>query len=456
MNITKTFESQAKSCVKLTVTIPKEEGEAEYKAILTKYSKTLQIPGFRTGHAPTKLLEQKYGKSLEAEVAATLIDKSANEIFEAEKENAPLGYEQPKLEEEPKFSRGADFTYSITYDIRPKVEIKDTAGITIKVPVVKVDDKDLADELKKIQERNATVEAKADDEPLVMGDIADTTFVELDESDNEVDKSKRENFVITTGSGENIYRFDDDLVGMKKGDEKIITKTYDKEEDFMGIKGKTLKLKIKINEVRKLNLPEVDDDLAQDVSEEYKTVDDLKKALMHNIETARDEQIKNIKNTSIIEEIVKKNDFDLPQSMINMEVAYRLQEIASRFRVDVKDVGRVFAVMGQDPNKAINDITESVTRALKARLVIDKLEEMRNITVTEDEIETKYGEIAQNGKNSIEEVRDHYKKSFEDKQYLIVGMKDDKLYDALYKEVTFSDGESESFSKLMGQDESAS
>ena len=204
MKITKEFTKLEKSAVKLTVTIAKKDVEDAYNGVIAKYVKNAQIPGFRKGHVPANVLERKYGESLKADAMSELIDKSFGEIFEEEKEMRPLPYAQPAMESAPEFDLTKDFTYSVTFDVFPKVEVKNFSGITIKEPQVEISESDIKEELKSIQERNAMVVDKKDSEAAKKDDIATVDFFEIGDDGKEITGSKREDFTFTIGSGENI------------------------------------------------------------------------------------------------------------------------------------------------------------------------------------------------------------------------------------------------------------
>ena len=148
MKLSKNYEKLEKSAVKLTVTVDKSEIEASYKKVTANYTKNAQIPGFRKGHVPASVLERKYGDALKADTLSEVIDASLNEIFsdENEKDNRPLPYAQPQLEKLPELDITKDLTYSVTYDVLPKVEIKNFSGINVKEPQVTVGDAELAEE----------------------------------------------------------------------------------------------------------------------------------------------------------------------------------------------------------------------------------------------------------------------------------------------------------------------
>ena len=190
VKLTKEFTQLEKSAVKLTVTIEKKEVVDFYNSTVAKYVKNAQIPGFRKGHVPASVLERKYGDSLKADTLSELIDKSLGEIFDNETENRPLPYAQPVLESLPELDTTKELVYSVTYDVFPKVEVKNFAGITIKEPQVTVSDEDLNDELKGMQERNAMVIDKKDG-VVAKDDIVTINYSELDDEGKEIEGTTR-------------------------------------------------------------------------------------------------------------------------------------------------------------------------------------------------------------------------------------------------------------------------
>jgi trigger factor len=317
VKLTKEFTSLEKSAVKLTVTIAKEDVAAAYNETIGKYVKNAQIPGFRKGHVPANILERKFGDGIKADTLSDIIDKSLNEIFsdDAEKDNRPLPYAQPVMEKTPELDTSKDMTFTVTYDVFPKIEVKNFSGVNVKEPQVEVGDKELADELKAVQERNAVVIDKKDDEKAEKDNIVTITYFEIGDDGKEVAGSKRQDFTFTVGSGDNIYKIDDDVIGMKKGETKEITKTYKKDFADKDLAGTTKKLSVTVTAVKVRNLPALDDDLAKDVSEKYKTLDDLKKDIMKNMVSARDRKVRELKNNDLLSQLVEKNPFHPQQDL---------------------------------------------------------------------------------------------------------------------------------------------
>ena len=450
MNLSKKIEELEKSAVKLTVTVAKEDVAENYNQIITKYAKNAQIPGFRKGHVPVAVLERKYGNALKADVTADIIDKALNELFsdENEKEIRPLPYAQPQMESMPEFDTTKDLTFTVTYDVFPKVKDIDLKGVSIKETQSEVGDKELEEELKAIQERNATVIDKKDDETAEKDNIVTINYAELGEDGKVIESSKREGFVFTIGTGENIYKIDDDIIGMKKGETKEITKTYAADDSDKELAGKTKKISVTVTALKVRNLPALDDELAQDVNSNYKTLDDMKADIRKNLELAMNRRINELKSNALLEALVEKNKFDIPASMLKAEVENRWRMMAQQFQTTTEQLEKLFASSGQTKEEMLKNWEPDSEKMLKARVIVDALLRERNISVTPEEIEEEYSRIAAESNVTVEEVKKHYSDP-RAKEYLIDDAKEQKLYKQLYSEVKVSKGDKVSFADLF-------
>ena len=447
MKFTKEFKNLEKSAVELTVTIAKKDVAETYENTLKNYVKNAQIPGFRKGHVPANVLERKYGDSIKADTLGTLIDQSFDEIFKEETENRPLPYAQPTMEKAPELDMTKDLTYTVKYDVFPKVEVKDFAGVNVKEPQVTITDDDLSNELKTIQERNATVTEKKDG-VVEKDNIVTINYVEVGEDGKEIADTKREDYVFTVGSGENLYKIDDEVVGMKKDETKEITKNYKKDFENSDLAGKTVKLNVTVKAVKIRDIPALDDDFAQDVNDKYKTLQDMKDDIKKNMELAVSRRVKELKNNSLLEQLVEKNKFDIPASMLAAELDGRWRMMAQQFQTTPEQLDKMIAASGQSKEAMLNEWTGDSEKMLKSRIIVDSLIRARNISVTPEEIEEQYKRIADEGGMTVEEVKKHYEDP-RSKEYLIDDTKENKLYDQLYKEVKVSKGDKISFKDLF-------
>ena len=437
MKVTKEVTKLENSAVKLTATISKEEVAAGYSKNLAKYAKNVQLPGFRKGKVPPKVLEQKYGDSLKQEALADLIDESLNQIFAEEdaKDIRPLPYSQPRLENDkiPEFSTDKDLVFTVVYDVFPTVEVKDFSKIEVKEPQCEVGEKELNEELKAIQERNAMVIDKKDGDPVEKDNIVTIDYSELNDDGSVVDGSKREGFVFTVGTGENIYKIDDDIMGMKKGDTKEITKTYAKDDADADLAGKTKKISVTVKAIKVRDLPALDDDLAQDVNEKYKTLDDLKKDITKGLEANLKRKIEEVKSQSLLDQLVEKNPIVLPASMVAAENEHRWTMMAQQFRTTPEQLEKMVAASGQTKESMLEQWAGNAEKMLKARLVVDALLREKNISVTPEEVESEYAKLAEESGTSVEEIKKYYDEP-RAKEYIIDEIKEKKLFEELYKQ----------------------
>lgn len=452
MKVTKEISKLENSAVKLTATIAKEDVVSGYNKNISKYAKNVQLPGFRKGHVPVKVLEQKYGDSLKQEVLADLIDESLNQIFaeEESKDIRPLPYTQPRIDGDklPEFSTDKDLTFSVVYDVFPSVEVKDFSKIEVKEPQVEIGEKELNEELKAIQERNAVVIDKKEGEPVEKDNIVTIDYKELDDSGATVSGSEREGFVFTVGTGENIYKIDDEIIGMKKDETKEISKTYDAKDENKDLAGKTKKISVTVKAIKLRNLPALDDELAQDVSEKYKTLDDLKKDISKGLESAKNRKIAELKSQSLLEQLVEKNPIVLPKSMVQAEMESRWRMMAQQFQTTPEQLEKMISASGQSKENMLTQWTGDAEKMLKSRLIVDALIREKNIAVTPEEVEAEFAKIADESGSTLDEVKEHYKDA-RAKEYIIDEIKENKLYDELYKQVKVSKGDKVEFANLF-------
>ena len=450
MKFTKEITKLEHSAAKLTVTVAKEDVANGYKTTLGKYVKQVQIPGFRKGHVPASVLERKYGEQIKMEAAGDLIDSVLNEIFQDEKElsNRPLPYAQPKMDEMPAFDTAKEFTFTVTYDVFPSVEVKDFNGISVKEPQVSVGDAEVEEELKGIQERNAAVIDKKEDETAEKDNIVTIDIEEIGENGKAVEGTKREGFTFTLGTAENVYKIDDDIIGMKANETKEITKKYAKTDADKNLAGTTKKYSVTVKQIKVRKLPALDDDLAQDVSDKYKTLADLKADILKNLNIAKDRKIKEIKVNSLLEQLIEKNPIEIPASMLQAELNGRWGQMAQQFQTTPEDLERMVVASGQKKEDMLAQWTGDAEKMLKSRIIVDSLLKSKNISVTPEEVEEAYQKLADSNGVSVEDVKKHYADP-RAKEWFIDDVKEQKLYDDIFAQIKVAKGDKTSFADLF-------
>lgn len=450
MKFTKEITKLEHSAVKLTVTVAKEDVADGYKTTLSKYVKQVQIPGFRKGHVPASVLERKYGEQIKLEAAGDLIDSALNEIFQDEKDlsSRPLPYAQPKMDEMPAFDTSKDFTFTVTYDVFPSVEVNDFNGISVKEPQVTVGDAEVEEELKGIQERNAAVIDKKEGEKAEKDNIVTIDIEEIAEDGKAVEGTKRQGFTFTIGTAENVYKIDDELIGMTAGETKEIVKKYPKTESDKELAGTTKKYSVTVKQIKERNLPALDDDLAQDVSDKYKTLADLKADILKNLNLAKDRKIKELKVNSLLEQLIEKNPVEIPASMLQAELNGRWAQMAQQFQTTPEALEKMVVSSGQKKEDMLTQWTGDAEKMLKSRIIVDSLLKSKNISVTPEEVEAAYQKLADSNGVSVEDVKKHYEDP-RAKEWFIDDVKEQKLYDEIFAQIKVAKGDKTSFEDLF-------
>ncbi len=414
MNIIETkVEKLENSAAKVTVIIDKKETSKAYKNLLNKYAKEAQIKGFRKGKVPTSILEKKYGEGIKAESFMNVIDEAWKEVIE-NLEEKPLGYVAPELEKEEEmvFDFDKDFSFSIKYDVFPTFELENYKDIEVSRDVVKIGKAEIADELKKLQEQNAMVITKAD-KTVEKNNVVTVNFTEVDEENNEIESSKREDFVFTVGSGYNVFKIDEDIIGMKKDEEKIITKTYSDNEEDENLKGKTKKIKVFIKEVKIKDIPELDDELAQDIDDKYETLDDLRNDIKKKLEMDVENRLKNQVLEQIISKITESTEISLPKSLLIAEAKNQMQSFAQQVGMSIEQLEKSLTAQGKNEEEIYQDFFPEIEKNLKRQLIIEKISELEKIEVSDKDIENEIKVITEQSGQNFEEM----KKFYENPQY---------------------------------------
>ncbi len=377
------------SSVELTLTLGAAKIEEEYSKTIKDYAKKLTLKGFRPGKAPVSLIESKYGSAIREEVTFKLMEENLTDSYkDMDAKDRPLPYSTPELQNEESllpFKPNTDITYSVIYDVLPEVKLPEYKGLEIEYPAKKVTKADVDAEIERLRQQNAMVIAKNGE--IAEGDIVTIDYAELDADGNEIEANKREDFTFTVGSSYNFYKLDKDIIGMKKGDKSVIEKTYG-DDSGMGTDylGKTIKINVAIKEVKIKEVPELDDDFAQDVKDEYKTVKDLVDATKKQLEDAAEDENKSAKLDAIVKAILEKTEIAVPKSMVEAQLESDWQNFIQRFGMSEEDVLKIMGAQGGSKENFLDSRRADTLQNIKAQLIIEQVKEEQKYEVSEDEL----------------------------------------------------------------------
>ena len=454
MSISKEITRLEHSAVKLTLTVGKDQVRSQYDDLIKDYVKSAAIPGFRKGKVPRDVLERKFGTALKEEALSKILNKVIEETFADEsfpKEDHPLPYSTPRLDEENELllELDNDLVFSVVYDVLPQLVVGNWKGLELEVPDVKVEDEDISRELEAIRERNAIVLDKDDDAAAAKDHVVTVNYCELEEG-KEIPGTERQDFVFTLGTGYNLYQFDDDIIGMKKGETKDIAKSFPEDYAQKELAGKNIKLRVTLTALKEKKLPELDDELAQDVDEKFNTLEDLKTSIRERLEQNLQKRLKDITIGKILDKVLETTPIDLPQSMVNLELDARLRNVARRYNTDPEDLLKIMAQMGQDPEQIRLGWKDDAEKALKSRLIVETLIRDMKLEASDEEINMEIEKrcAETDSPNEAEQIKKYYEQE-NALDYLGEEIKEVKLFDLFEAENKVKIGKKESYLDIM-------
>lgn len=442
MEYEKNIEIDDNSRATLDITIKKNVLNDEYQKLLIKYSKEISLPGFRRGKVPPKVLEAKYADSIKADLASKIIEEVLKEVFETlPKEEKPIYSSRPEIKEEPKLDLNNDFSFSVFYDAYPKIKISKDEGFSFKIPSIIVGDEDIQKELERYQDINATIKEKEGDDVVNKDDIVNIDYVGFD---GEVKEKESSDYVFVVGKSNDYYNIGDDVLGMKKGEVKEIIKTYNDDFENIELRGKTRKITITLKTAREKKLPKIDDELAQDISEDYKTLDDLKNSIKERLEKTIESKIKAQKIQSLRNELVKANPVIVPESMISYDLYSYYEDFARQYGISVQNF---MTTLADKATQLENDLKPNIIKNLQAFLIETELKKKYEISLSDEEFDAYIANYAKEVGASKEVVENAMKDPATKLTYKN-NATTEKLYDLLFTKSNIEKGDEISLSKF--------
>ncbi|HIU81763.1 MAG TPA: trigger factor [Candidatus Ornithoclostridium faecavium] len=421
MNYTK--ELLEKDRVKFTV----EVSEEEWKNALTKaYEKNkgkFQIEGFRKGKVPRKVIENMYGVGVFFEDALDIIlPETYGEIMDKESDLFPV--DRPDID----IAAISDSTlkYTATVQLRPTVTLGAYTGIDFEKQSTEVSDEEVEAEIKKDLE-NAGSWEPIGDRAIENGDKCVIDF------SGSVDGVKFEggtakDYTIVLGSGSFIPGFEDQMVGMKAGETKVVKVKFPEDYHAENLAGKDAEFEVVLHSATVKNVPALDDETVKDISE-FDTVDDYKKSVKDRLVSKKEEEAGYALDQAIIEKVAENAQVDIPECMINDEAEDMVKEFEYRVMYQGGDPEQFYKMTGQTRENLLNTYKTGAAKNVKLRLVLQEIIKAANITVTDEEVEQDLEKSAEEANMSFEE----FKKNVTDqhRSYLRSSMLSKKAFEFL-------------------------
>ena len=387
--------------VKLEITVEAAKFEDAMKKVYFKNAKYINIPGFRKGKAPMNVVEKYYGKEIFYEDAFNEVAGEAYE--EAIKENNIDVVSRPNIEV-TQIEKGKDLVFTAVVETKPEVELGKYKGIEIPKIEYNVTDESIETELKQMQDRNSRL-VSVEDKAVENGN---TTVIDFEGfvDGKAFEGGKAENYELEIGSGAFIPGFEEQIVGMKAGEEKDINVKFPEEYFSSEHAGKDATFKVKVHEIKKKELPELDDEFAKDVSE-FDTLEELKASIRERQEKQNADKAKYEKQEAVMKAVCEGMKVEIPAGMVELETENMLKDVEQRLSYQGLKLEQYLQMMGKTVEEMQKEYEPQAVEAIKSRLALEAIIKAEKIEATAEEIDSKIKEMAENYGKKEEEISEN-------------------------------------------------
>ena len=405
-----TFEKLSSNKVKLGFVVAPEKFEEGIKTAYNKMKGRIQIPGFRKGKAPMKVIENFYGKEVFYEDAFEAIFPKIYE--EALKEHDVHAVDRPELNVE-QIGRGQELKFTVEVFVRPDVELGEYKNLGIVKTVDEVTDDDVMAEIERARDR-ASRWVEINDRPAKLDDQVNIDYAGFD-GDEQFDGGTAQNHELILGSGSFIPGFEDQLVGAKVGDELDVNVTFPEQYHTENLAGKPVVFKVKVNGIREKELPVLDDDFVTEVSETANTVDEYKAEIRERLEKAADERGEAAFENEVIETVCENAKVDIPDAMIEDQIDNMLRDMEMRMMYQGMKLDDYLKYTGQTREQLRDMYKPQAEERVLSQLVIEAVKKAENIEATDEEIDAEIAKYAEQSKMEVEKFKENLSDS--DREY---------------------------------------
>ena len=421
-------KTENKNEIKITFTVESAKFDEAIMDVFKKSAKYFNIPGFRKGKAPFHIVERYYGDDIFYEDAFNeLVPKVYDEEIKANKIEA---VSRPKIDV-VQMEKGKDLIFTAIVNTKPDVTLGKYKGVELKKVEYKVTDKDVEDEINHMAEHNSR-KITVEDRPAKDQDIVNINF------DGSVDGEhfeggKADNYDLTIGSHSFIEGFEDQIVGMKIGEEKDINVTFPKEYFEKKLAGKPAVFHVKLNSISVKELPKIDDEFAKDVSE-FDTLEELKKSIKDKKQKENEEKEKTETENAAIDAVIKDTKIDIPDGMVDLEIDQMEDDIDQRLQYQGLSLNQYLKMMGKTEADLRKEYKEDAIKNIQTRLILEKIVEQEKIKEDDKYIKDELEKMSKQYGQKVEDLE----KNENLKDYLVKASKNEQAVKLIVDNAKFS------------------
>lgn len=381
-------ENLENNMAKLTIEVSAETVEKALDTAYQKQKNKISVPGFRKGKVPRKMVEQMYG-------AGIFYEDAANEMI-------PEAYTEAALESKleivanpdiaiVQIEKGKPFIFTAEVVLKPEVTLGTYTEIEVAKKEAEATEEELQEELDKVRQQNARI-VTVDDRPVEQGD---DTVIDFEGFVDGVafEGGKATDYPLTIGSHSFIDTFEDQLIGKSIGEETEVNVTFPEEYHEESLKGKPALFKVTVKEIKKKELPELDDDFAQDVSE-FDTMEEYKEDLKKQIKEKKQQTLKTEKENEVIDKIIENSKMDVPEKMIQAQVQNMMNDFAQRLQAQGLSMEQYMQFTGMTAETLTEQMQPQALKRIQSRLVLEAIAKAEQIQVSEEEYEAEIEKMA--------------------------------------------------------------
>jgi len=382
----------------LDITVPAAVVAAETEKVVAEIAKKVKMPGFRPGKAPISLVRGRYPNEIRQDVVDAVIPKALEEAFEKDKLKV---VSRPSIVD-LHFHEDQDLHFKVEFEVAPEFELGTYTGLTAKYEEPVVTDEDLTQRIDTIREQRAEY-VNIDPRPAAEGDFAAVNLKSISGTEKPVE---RDDLQLKVGDADAVQAFNEQLVGMSPGEEKEFDVTYPGDYSEAALAGRSVRFNMKLNMLRRKELPVVDDDFAQDLGD-YKTVDELKEAVRAAIMRERETESKTKARNELLDKLVDSHDFPVPMVFVDRQTESNIEQQISGLAQQGMDVSK----LNLDWDKVKESQRERSTRDVKASLLLDKIADRESIVALQDEVDKEVQRYARSQRKPAAQIRMDLEKS---------------------------------------------
>lgn len=393
-------ENLEKNMAKMTVEVPAENLEKAIKTAFNKNKNRFNIPGFRRGKAPLAMIEKMYGPEVFYEEAANLVlDES---YPEAAKESNLEIVSRPEIDI-VQIEKGKTFIYTATVAVKPEVTLGDYKGIQVEKASAEVTDEDVENELKRVQNQNSRL-LTIEDRPVQDGD---QTVIDFDGyvDGKRFEGGKSEDYPLTIGSHSFIDTFEEQLIGKNIGEECEVNVTFPEEYHAKELAGKPAVFKVTVKEIKMKELPELNDEFAEEVSE-FETLDEYKADIKSKLLERKQKEAATENENRVVEKVVENTSMEIPEKMLETQVQNMINDYARRMQSQGMSMDQYMQYTGMTLESLKEQTKPQAEKSIRTRLALEAVVKAEDIKVSEEAVEEELQKMADTYKMDIEKVKE--------------------------------------------------